>query len=68
MDMNGSDTVADKQLLTSREAARRLSISERTLWALGKSGEIPRVLIGTAVRFDPDDVAELIERKKERAQ
>jgi len=47
-DGNGSDKI----LLTYREAAKRLSICERTLWGLVDRGEIPTVRIGPrGVRF-----------------
>jgi excisionase family DNA binding protein len=38
-------------LLKPRDAAKVLAISERTLWQLTRTGEIPRVLIGRAVRY-----------------
>jgi len=38
-------------LLTARDAARALAVCERTLWGLTQRGEIPRVLIGRAVRY-----------------
>jgi excisionase family DNA binding protein len=46
----------EPMLLTARQAARALSISERTLWSLTKSGQIPAVRIGRAVRYDPADL------------
>ncbi len=41
-------------LLTVREAAKVLRISERTLHTLTKSGEIQAIRFGRAVRYDPD--------------
>jgi excisionase family DNA binding protein len=42
----------DKILLSYKEAAKRLSISERTLWTLAHNGQIPTVRIGPkGVRF-----------------
>lgn len=43
-------------LLTAREAAAFLRISERKLWSLTKAHEIRCVRIGRAVRYSPDDV------------
>ena len=44
----------EKVLLKSREAAARLSISERQLWAMTRPrGQIPAVRIGNCVRYDP---------------
>lgn len=55
-------------LLTSKQAATMLSISERTLYALAKSGEITAVRIGRAVRYDPQDLRAWIERAKEKSE
>ena len=46
------------------EAARAMAVSERTLWALTKSGRIPAVRIGRAVRYDPADLRAYIEASK----
>ena len=43
-------------LVTPREAARLLAVSERTLWSLAAAGEIPRVRIGRAVRYRVADL------------
>ena len=64
MERSKGGTVADIMLLKPREAARRLSISERSLWALGASGELPRVKIGRSVRYHIDDIEAMIERQK----
>ncbi len=52
-------------LLTSPEAAQMLSISERSLWTLMKSGSIPHVRIGRSVRYDRDDLKAWIEKQKQ---
>jgi excisionase family DNA binding protein len=51
-------------LWTSREAARALALSERTLFSLVKRGEVPCVRIGRAVRFDPRDLRTWIAARK----
>lgn len=38
-------------LISPREAARLLSISQRTLWKLTQDGVIPRVKMGRSVRY-----------------
>ncbi len=53
-------------LLMGREAAKILSISERTLFTLTKAGEIPAVRIGRSVRYDPFDLGAWIESTKRR--
>jgi excisionase family DNA binding protein len=55
-------------LLTARETARVLRISERTLHALTKSGEIQVVRFGRAVRYDPDVLKQWIEKQMKRTQ
>lgn len=49
-------------LLTSREAATALSISERTLWGLQ---DLPRVRIGRSVRYDLEDIRAWIASRKQ---
>jgi excisionase family DNA binding protein len=49
-------------LVSPREAARVLAISERTLWQLTHDGAVRCVRIGRAVRYDPRDLAEYISR------
>jgi excisionase family DNA binding protein len=39
-------------LMTAREAANAMAISERTLWGLTKNGEIPCVRVGQSIRYD----------------
>lgn len=47
----------DKFLLTIKEAAERLSMSERELYRVIKRGELPAVHIGRMVRVHTADVA-----------
>jgi excisionase family DNA binding protein len=51
-------------LLTPKEAAKAMKISERTLRTLKATGQIPFVRIRAAVRFDPADLRAWIERQK----
>jgi excisionase family DNA binding protein len=51
-------------LLTSKEAAQLLGVSARTVWGFTARGEIPVVRIGRAVRYDPKDIVDFIERNK----
>ena len=55
---------ARPQLLTPRDTAKSLAISERTLWTLTRQGIIPAVRIGRSVRYDPRDLNEWIEKQK----
>ena len=50
------ESVIISKLMKIKQAAEYLCISERKLWDLQKSGRIPAVRIGRAVRFDRDDL------------
>ena len=63
--MNSPDMSPLAPLLTVRETADLLRISERTLFTLTKSGEIPTIRIGRGVRYDERDLAEWVNRKKQ---
>jgi len=59
--MTGSPPAVGPLLLTSREAARVLSISERTLFSLRTSGAIRCVKVGPAgVRYSIDELRRFI--------
>ena len=53
---------APRLLLTPRQAAKALSISEKTLYNYTKSGDIPVVRFGRCVRYAPDDLKRWIEK------
>jgi putative molybdopterin biosynthesis protein len=55
---------ANRLLLTPREAAKAMSVCEKTLWSLTKRGLLPSVHIGRAVRYDVADLQAYIERSK----
>lgn len=55
--MNMTTQQTPKLLLTAREAAAALSISEKTLWSLTKAGEVPHVRIGErSIRYSVDEL------------
>ena len=59
-------TLADMpRLLRVAEASRVLAISPRKLWSLTNCGDIPCVRIGRSVRYDPLDLSNWIESKKQ---
>jgi excisionase family DNA binding protein len=60
--MKESNPIPDALLLTGREAAQQLKISQRKLSALTKSGEVRAVRLGHAVRYSREDLLDLIER------
>lgn len=57
----------NRLLLLPREAAKALAISERTLWTLTKSGEIPCVRLGSSNRYNLRDLEAYIQRRTEVA-
>jgi excisionase family DNA binding protein len=55
--MNPIESCTSSQLLlTPKRAATALSISERKLWSLTASGEIPHVRIGRCVRYPVEEL------------
>ncbi len=62
--MIGTHEPAPTLLLTPRAAARALAVSERTLWTLSKAGEIPRIMVGRAVRYSVRDLETYIARNR----
>lgn len=51
-------------MITARETARRLSISERTLWSLTKDGVIRAVKVGKrGVRYPVAEIESFISRQ-----
>lgn len=52
-------------LLTAKDAAKSLAISERTLWARTQSGEIPSVRIGRSVRYSVADLERWIADRRQ---
>jgi excisionase family DNA binding protein len=55
-------------LLTTSEAAEALRVHPRTVQRLVERGQLDAIHLGAAVRFDPQDVAELTARLKRSAQ
>ena len=54
-----------KLLLSARDAAAALSISEKTLWSTTEPrGDLPCVRIGRRVLYSVDDVRAWIKRKR----
>lgn len=61
-------TVPEPLLMTTREAARALAVSARTLWTLTKAGALPAVRIGRSVRYAVDDVQAFIRCRRRAAE
>jgi len=58
----------DQLLLTPRQAAKALQISERKLWSMKASGQIPHVLLGRSVRYPLADLQQWIDERKNGGQ
>jgi excisionase family DNA binding protein len=54
-------------LLTTSETAALLHVHPRTVQRLVERGQLEAIHLGSAVRFDPGDVAALTEREKQPA-
>jgi len=65
--MNATSASATaKLLLSAPEAAKALSICEKTLWSMtAPRGDLPCVRFNRRVLYDPADLHDLIERRKE---
>lgn len=53
-----------QHLLSTKEAATILAISERTVWQLTHDGQLPAIRFGRLVRYDPADVRDFISRRR----
>lgn len=61
--MSATSNSCDK-LLTRNEAAEFLRLSPRKVDQLAASGELPKVKIGTSVRFCRDDLEDFVRHRR----
>ena len=62
-------TVCDsKLLLSAREAARALSVCEKTLWTMTQRGLIPCARIGSRVLYNPESLKRFIAEAEKGGQ
>jgi excisionase family DNA binding protein len=60
-------TAPNRLLVTVREAAKMLGISERTLWTMtSPRGSIPSIRIGRAVRYNLDSLRQWAAEEEQR--
>ena len=64
--MNNGRTTPDQNLLTSKDVARILAISERQVFALKATGELPFIKIGRLTRYVRADLEAYLERNYEQ--
>jgi len=60
-----TDATALPSLLTYRQAAMVLGVTDRTIWTLVNRGALLAVRFGRSVRIDPADLRAFIERAKQ---
>lgn len=58
-------TLPPRILLTRRDAAAALAISERALWTLTARGEVPCVRLGRSVRYEPSVLAAFVAARRD---
>ena len=51
-------------LLTTEEAAKLLTVSPRTVWALTNAGALPAIRIGRSVRYSRQDIEAFIAARR----
>jgi len=57
--------VDDRMLIPEIEAARRLSLSVRTLFSLRMAGDLPHVRIGSRVFYEPANLGAFIVARRQ---
>ena len=60
-------STVDKMLLTDKEAAYRLGVSQSTIWNLIRAGDLRPVRIGRLVRFPVGELERFIAERPSRA-
>jgi len=58
--------VSLEPLLTYRQVAELLGVTDRTVWELVRKGELKKVQVGRSVRVDPVDLRQFIEDSKSK--
>ncbi|MEQ8209403.1 MAG: helix-turn-helix domain-containing protein [Lacipirellulaceae bacterium] len=61
--MKSKNSQQTRILLKPAQAAESLEISQRKLWSMTNSGEIPHVRIGRSVRYPVEDLRRYIYSK-----
>ena len=62
---NESTNEAVPLLLSPREAAKALSVCEKTLWTITQKGDIPVIKIGRLVRYPIEGLKSWIDQKSQ---
>jgi len=59
---------AQQELLTVRQAAQLMSLSQDTIYSWAASRKLPTVRLGRALRFRRDDIEKLISNRSQPAR
>ena len=65
--MNKNDTVIEPLTVNVKMAAKMLGVCEKTIRTLTKNGELPVVRILGRVLYRPEDLAEFVKQRTQRA-
>ena len=57
-----------EKLMTAKELAQFLKLSESTIYKLASNGDIPGFKIGDSWRFDLEEIQKLIRQSKEKVK
>ena len=60
--------MSNLEFFTVEELARKLKVSEKTVWRMKKSGEIAHTMIRGFVRFTSDELQAYIEKQTRRVK
>jgi excisionase family DNA binding protein len=52
-------------LLSLKDAARALAVSDRSLWEWTKAGKVPHIRLGRRVLYSPDDLRRWVEGQRQ---
>lgn len=61
-----SEATAGESLLRISDIVRRLQLSRNQVYKITRTGELPSVRFGTAIRFVPEDVERYIQAHRKR--
>ena len=64
--VSNTDAISLVPLLTYRQVAELLGVTDRTVWELVRKGELKKVQVGRSVRIDPGDLRQFIEDSKSK--
>ena len=62
--IEGNSVISSQRLLEPKEVAQRLHVSSGFIYKLIRSGQLPAVRLGTAVRIAPADLQEFLETNR----